>query len=142
MLDDGSFRDILQRAHAALGFTEGFTHTEFRLTPLGPKVIEMNPRLGGDLIPYLGKGTTGIDPALAAAAVAVGRRPGRPRTQGVRCGPLLLRAARDDHRFDGFDPIGCRTGGIGDNAGRTGRAARAAAGRLGNRPDRRDHRGR
>jgi len=75
MLDDGSFRDILQHAHAALGFTEGFTHTEFRLTPLGPKVIEVNPRLGGDLIPYLGKRTTGIDPALAAAAVAVGRRP-------------------------------------------------------------------
>jgi predicted ATP-grasp superfamily ATP-dependent carboligase len=75
MLDDGSFRDILQQAHTALGFEEGFTHTEFRLTPLGPKVIEVNPRLGGDLIPYLGKRTTGIDPALAAAAVAVGRRP-------------------------------------------------------------------
>jgi biotin carboxylase len=75
MLDDGSFRDILQQAHAALGFNEGFTHTEFRLTPLGPKVIEVNPRLGGDLIPYLGKRTTGIDPALAAAAVAVGRSP-------------------------------------------------------------------
>lgn len=75
MLADDSFREILQQAHAALGFTDGFTHTEFRLTPLGPKVIEVNPRLGGDLIPYLGRRTTGIDPALAAAAVAVGRRP-------------------------------------------------------------------
>ncbi|MFL6160852.1 MAG: acetyl-CoA carboxylase biotin carboxylase subunit family protein [Jatrophihabitantaceae bacterium] len=75
MLADDSFRDILQQAHAALGFTEGFTHTEFRLTPFGPKLIEVNPRLGGDLIPYLGMRTTGIDPGLVAAAVAVGRRP-------------------------------------------------------------------
>jgi len=75
MLADPGFREILQQAHTALGFTEGFSHTEFRLTPLGPKLIEINPRLGGDLIPYLGLRTTGVDPALAAAAVAVGRRP-------------------------------------------------------------------
>jgi hypothetical protein len=75
MLADDGFRALLQQAHAALGFTEGFTHTEFRLTPLGPKLIEINPRLGGDLIPYLGLRTTGVDPALAAAAVAVGRQP-------------------------------------------------------------------
>lgn len=75
MLADDSFREMLRQAHSALGFTDGFTHTEFRLTPLGPKLIEVNPRLGGDLIPYLGLRTTGIDPALAAAAVAVGRRP-------------------------------------------------------------------
>jgi biotin carboxylase len=75
MLADDGFRDVLQHAHTALGYTEGFTHTEFRLTPFGPKLIEVNPRLGGDLIPYLGMRTTGIDPGLAAAAVAVGRRP-------------------------------------------------------------------
>jgi hypothetical protein len=75
MLADDGFRAILQRAHTALGFTEGFTHTEFRLTPFGPKLIEVNPRLGADLIPYLGRRTTGIDPGLVAAAIAVGRRP-------------------------------------------------------------------
>ena len=75
MLADDGFRDILQQVHSAIGFTEGFSHAEFRLTPLGPKVIEINPRLGGDLIPYLGLRTTGIDPALVAADIAVGRRP-------------------------------------------------------------------
>jgi predicted ATP-grasp superfamily ATP-dependent carboligase len=75
MLADDGFRTVLQRAHTALGFTEGLTHTEFRLTPFGPKLIEVNPRLGGDLIPYLGMRTTGIDPGLAAAAIAVGRQP-------------------------------------------------------------------
>jgi hypothetical protein len=38
-------------------------------------VIEVNARLGGDLIPYLGALASGMDPGLAAAAVACGRRP-------------------------------------------------------------------
>jgi hypothetical protein len=38
-------------------------------------VIEVNARLGGDLIPYLGLRATGVDPGLAAAAVACGQRP-------------------------------------------------------------------
>jgi len=75
LLADGSFRELLVAAHRALGFTDGITHSEFRLTPDGPKLIEVNARLGGDLIPYLGLRATGIDPGLAAAAVAVGRRP-------------------------------------------------------------------
>jgi hypothetical protein len=37
--------------------------------------VEVNARLGGDLIPYLGLRATGIDPGLAAAAVACGRPP-------------------------------------------------------------------
>jgi biotin carboxylase len=75
MLADPAFLDILHRTHRAVGFTDGITHSEFRLTADGPKLIEVNARLGGDLIPYLGLRTTGIDPGLAAAAVAVGRRP-------------------------------------------------------------------
>lgn len=75
MLSDPAFLDILNRTHQALGFTDGITHSEFRLTATGPKLIEVNARLGGDLIPYLGLRTTGIDPGLAAAAVATGQRP-------------------------------------------------------------------
>jgi hypothetical protein len=51
-------------------------------------VIEVNARLGGDLIPYLGLRASGIDPGLAAAAVACGLRPdlraGRALVGGVR----------------------------------------------------------
>ena len=75
MLADPELVRILDQAHAALGFTDGMTHTEFRLTPSGPKLIEVNARLGGDLIPYLGMRVTGVDPGLAAAAVACGREP-------------------------------------------------------------------
>ena len=75
LLADPGFRQLVEQAHKALGFTDGVTHSEFRLTPTGPKLIEVNARLGGDLIPYLGLRATGIDPGLAAAAVACGRRP-------------------------------------------------------------------
>lgn len=72
---DPDFHRILQATHEALGFTDGITHSEFKLTGTGPKVVEVNGRLGGDMIPYLGRCATGIDPGLAAAAVACGRLP-------------------------------------------------------------------
>jgi hypothetical protein len=75
LLADPGLRRVVQRAHAALGFTDGMTHTELKLTGSGPKVIEVNARLGGGLIPYLGLRASGVDPGLAAAAVACGRRP-------------------------------------------------------------------
>jgi hypothetical protein len=75
LLADPAVRRVLVDAHVALGFTDGATHTELKLTPAGPRLIEVNGRLGGDLIPYLGLRATGIDPGLAAAAVACGLPP-------------------------------------------------------------------
>jgi ATP-grasp domain len=75
LLVDPEVLRVLQDTHTALGFTDGMTHAELKLTPAGPKVVEVNARLGGDLIPYLGLRVSGIDPGLAAAAVACGRRP-------------------------------------------------------------------
>jgi len=88
LLADERVRRVLQDTHTALGFADGVTHTELRLTPSGPMVIEVNARLGGDLIPYLGMLATGVDPGLAAAAVAGGVEPevatDRARVAGVR----------------------------------------------------------
>ena len=75
LLADLELMRIVQDTHTALGFADGMTHTELKLTPAGPKIIEVNGRLGGDLIPYLGLRASGIDPGLAAAAVACGREP-------------------------------------------------------------------
>jgi len=75
LLTDPDLLRYLQAAHRALGFTDGITHTEVKLTPAGPRLIEVNARLGGDMIPYLGLRATGIDPGLAAAAVACGQHP-------------------------------------------------------------------
>lgn len=73
--NDQQLRSVLDEAHAALEFTDGVTHTEIMLTADGPRIIEVNARIGGDMIPYLGLRATGADPGLAAAAVACGQRP-------------------------------------------------------------------
>jgi biotin carboxylase len=75
LLTDPELLAVVQDAHTALGYADGITHTELKLTPAGPKLVEVNARLGGDLIPYLGLRATGVDPGRAAAAVACGQPP-------------------------------------------------------------------
>lgn len=72
LLPDASLRRMLAAAHAAVGMTTGWTHTEIRLSGAGPRLVEINARIGGDMIPFLGSLATGIDPGLTAAAVACG----------------------------------------------------------------------
>ncbi|WP_064744017.1 ATP-grasp domain-containing protein [Actinomadura oligospora] len=81
LLGDPALLKVIEDTHAALGFHTGMTHTEVFLTETGPRVVELNGRLGGDFIPYLGGRITGIDAGLAAAAVAVGRTPAVERTR-------------------------------------------------------------
>lgn len=88
LLNDPSLLQAIQDTHTALGFQDGWTHTEFMLTDDGPRLIEVNGRLGGDMIPYLGMLATGISPGPAAAAVACGLppeiTPDRRRVIGIR----------------------------------------------------------
>ncbi|MDQ1739182.1 MAG: hypothetical protein QOE53_834 [Pseudonocardiales bacterium] len=88
LLADPVLLAAVQDTHTALGFRDGWTHSEFMLTASGPQVIEVNGRLGGDLIPYLGLLATGIDPGLAAARAACGLPPEltatRDRTAAIR----------------------------------------------------------
>ncbi|WP_203841561.1 ATP-grasp domain-containing protein [Winogradskya humida] len=67
--------ELVTAAHAAAGLDNLATHTEFRLTGKGPRIIEINVRLGGDLIPYLGLLATGVDLAAGTARVALGESP-------------------------------------------------------------------
>jgi hypothetical protein len=61
-----------------------------RLTARGPLIIEVNGRLGGDLIPFLGKIATGIDPGDVLVDIATGQRPNimpsRQTVAGIRFG--------------------------------------------------------
>jgi biotin carboxylase len=102
---DPEFAELLTAIHAALGFTDGWTHCEFMLTADGPKLIEANGRLGGDLIPYLGRLATGIDPGLAAARVACGLAPDLTPTRSQVTAIRFFYAAEDDTVIDalGFD---------------------------------------
>lgn len=96
LLTDPVLGAVLQDTHTALKFTDGITHAEFMLTADGPKVIEVNGRLGGDMIPYLGLLTSGIDPGIVAASAACGipadLTPSRKRMAGIR----FFYVARED----------------------------------------------
>ncbi|WP_433649985.1 ATP-grasp domain-containing protein [Micromonospora zamorensis] len=87
LLHDEDFRAVLQRTHEVLGFRDGCTHTEYMFGDDGPQLIEVNGRLGGDMIPYLGMLATGLDPGLIAAAASCGVTPDtmpiRRRVAGV-----------------------------------------------------------
>ncbi|MFC4857303.1 ATP-grasp domain-containing protein [Actinophytocola glycyrrhizae] len=84
LLSDDRLRTCLTAAHRAVGLTAAWTHTEWRLTATGPRLVEINARSGGDLIPYLGLLATGVDAGLVAADLALGRAPDiRVRSSGV-----------------------------------------------------------
>jgi biotin carboxylase len=68
-------RDLLHTVHQALGLDDLMTHTEIRLTSEGLRLIELNVRMGGDMIPYLGQLALGISLPLVAAGIAVGEKP-------------------------------------------------------------------
>ncbi|MFD7703762.1 ATP-grasp domain-containing protein [Streptomyces caelestis] len=70
----------------ALGLTDGVVaHTEIKLTPAGPRVVEVNPRPAGNRITELIRHVTGIDLAAAFVDVCLGRAPDLRRTDtGLR----------------------------------------------------------
>lgn len=75
--------DLVVMTHQALGVQTGVTHAEVRLTPAGPRLVELNGRLGGDFIPYLGHLATGVDLTAAAVDLALGRRPDVRATRNI-----------------------------------------------------------
>ncbi|MFB6722714.1 acetyl-CoA carboxylase biotin carboxylase subunit family protein [Kribbella sp. NPDC056345] len=107
LLADDQLQQVLVDAHKAIAFTDGVTHTEIMMTADGPKVIEINARIGGDLIPYLGLQATGVDPGLAAAAVACGRQPSLVPDRTLVGGVRFFYVDENDTVLDSvvFDPI-------------------------------------
>lgn len=76
IVDDVSeVTSILRRAHLALDIANVVTHTEIRFTSAGPKIVEVNGRPGGDLIPYVANLASHADVVMASADIACGRLP-------------------------------------------------------------------
>ncbi|WP_329049295.1 ATP-grasp domain-containing protein [Streptomyces violaceus] len=71
----------VRAAHQALGVRFGATHTEVKLTAAGPRVIEVNGRVGGS-VPEQLRLVADYDLPLNLARLCVGRQ---PRTE-VTCG--------------------------------------------------------
>jgi biotin carboxylase len=53
--------DYLQRYLTAMGLRDGVAHTEFKLTPAGPRIIEGHDRVAGDRVMDLVSAVYGID---------------------------------------------------------------------------------
>lgn len=66
---------VAAKAVRALGVTDGIQHVEMRLTSSGPRIIEVNARIGGDLIGELVRLATGLNLPRIAADVACGKAP-------------------------------------------------------------------
>ncbi|MGH3567399.1 MAG: ATP-grasp domain-containing protein [Pseudonocardia sp.] len=80
LFDDGEFLRLAQDVHTALGIRDGATLSQWRLTDAGPMLVEVNGRLGGDLIPHIGARANGVNMARAVADAAMGVSPRVKRT--------------------------------------------------------------
>ena len=69
--EERQVRDLARRAVGALGVRIGLTHTEIRLTPAGPRIIEVNGRIGGGIYDF-GREAAGVDLIETAARLAMG----------------------------------------------------------------------
>jgi cysteine synthase A len=84
----GALVETVRAALKAVGLTAGASHTEVRLTPAGPAVIEINARLAGGLIPELVRLATGVDlleqQLRGVAGLPVQLTPARSRYAGIQ----------------------------------------------------------
>jgi biotin carboxylase len=102
LLCDDELAHLLADAHAAVGWRTGITHTEVKMTTRGLVTVEINGRLGGDLIPYLGWLATGIDPGEVAVDIALGNPPKLDPTRHEAAGIHFL-----------YPPVDCRVRKVG-----------------------------
>lgn len=81
---------VATAAVRALGLSTGIQHVELRLTGRGPRIIEVNGRIGGDLIGRLVLLATGLDLPRIAADLACGTAPDLSPTRSQAAAIRLL----------------------------------------------------
>lgn len=72
---------LVRQALEAVGHDHGISHTEVKLTSKGPRIVEINPRPGGNYIAELIEHVTGIDFLHAQIDLALGRQPNLARKE-------------------------------------------------------------
>jgi biotin carboxylase len=70
-----SVKAYVKQALQAAGYDHGIAHTEVKLTPDGPRIVEINPRTAGNYIVELIKRVTDLDLLEAFAQLSLGRKP-------------------------------------------------------------------
>lgn len=80
--DVEKIKDLACRAVKSVGINCGPSHVEIKLTPDGPKMVELGARMGGDCITtHLVPLSTGIDMIKATIDVSLGLKPDIAPTQ-------------------------------------------------------------
>jgi len=67
--------ELVVAALDAIGYDHGLSHTEIMLTPHGPRIVEINPRQGGNYIFDLVRHVTGSSVLHTMVDLALGQRP-------------------------------------------------------------------
>ncbi|SEF17847.1 Biotin carboxylase [Streptomyces sp. 2112.3] len=102
--DTAAAQEMAVRAIDALGLDGVVAHTEIKLTPDGPRLVEVNPRPAGNRITELIRHVTGIDAAAACVDVARGQRPDlRTRETGLRSAAIGFLVPRTAGVLEGID---------------------------------------
>ncbi|MFE2422762.1 ATP-grasp domain-containing protein [Streptomyces hokutonensis] len=96
--------EAAEAAVRALGIALGPAHVELRLGPVGPVLIEVNPRLAGGWIPRLVREATGADLILATVAAFSGR-PAPVAATVARGAAIRFVVAGDSGRLRGFEGV-------------------------------------
>ncbi len=65
---------LIKETLSLLGINNGVTHSEIKLAPNGPRLIEVNARPGGDRIPDLVTTVTGIDLRRLSLQIILGEK--------------------------------------------------------------------
>jgi hypothetical protein len=95
--EEAEITSLVTSALRAVEFTCGLSHTEVKLTPSGPRIIEVNGRIGG-YVNDLARRSSGFDLIELAGNIAVGNR--------IR--PLMTRPASVFFQFSNVVPEGAQ----------------------------------
>jgi S-sulfo-L-cysteine synthase (3-phospho-L-serine-dependent) len=106
--DADAIRSLVKSSLEALGVRNTVTHTEVKLTRDGPKIVEVNARVGGDRIHKIVEAVTGINLMEWSLHLALGGRledaPRRPPKTATAISGFIL--ARHDGVVSYRDPAG------------------------------------
>ncbi|MDA8315416.1 MAG: hypothetical protein M0010_09630 [Actinomycetota bacterium] len=97
---------LATRAILALGIEHGFLHTEIKLTPAGPRIIEVNGRLGGG-VPAMYQLLTGMSLISFSMRVALGEsvHPAEISQDSSVAYRLLVQAPVEAARVEGTEGL-------------------------------------
>ena len=132
-LDAAVEREVTATAVAAieaLGLDNTVTHTEIKLTPDGPRVVEVNPRPAGNQITELIRRVAGIDLPAVHAQLALGEEPAlrEVRTGAASAAISFLLPPRPGpvHEIRGAEQVADATGVVDFACKQQGHVAGAA----------------